>query len=130
MLFFQNAVLDNRYWLCLSSFFSFVYVEENITMCQIVIKNSLYIILVTLYAILCVLLVLAVVHVLCLPVWGIFSHDLSFTIYTWSNLAHFLLLTVRLAVGIVAFCLGAPLHTMLNGMAIFVIGAALVLQIS
>ena len=40
----------------------------------------------------------------------------------------FLLLTVRLAVGIAAFCLGAPLHTMLNGMAIFVLGAALVLQ--
>ena len=61
--------------------------------------------LVTLYAILCVLLVLAVVSIYYASVWG-YSRTICRLLFTLGRTWRFLLLTVRLAVGIMAFFQG------------------------
>ena len=131
MLLFSRSQYSTTGIGCVYLAFSVLigYVEEEYNNVSNRHKNSLYIILVTLYAILCVLLVLAVVSMYYACRSGGYSRTICRLLFTLGRTWRiFLLLTVRLAVGIVAFCLGAPLHTMLNGMAIFVIGAALVLQ--
>eukprot|EP00944_MAST-04C_sp_MAST-4C-sp1_P005615 g5615.t1 len=131
MLLFSRTQYSTTGIGCVYLVFSIllVYVEDEYSNVSNDQENSLYIILVILYAVLCVLLVLAVVSIYYAFRSGGHSRTICRLLFTLGRTWRiFLLLTVRLAVGIAAFCLGAPLHTMLNGMAIFVLGAALVLQ--
>ena len=92
MLLFSRSQYSTTGIGCVYLAFSVLigYVEDGIQQCQIVIKKFLvHYIGDTLYHFVRPFSLGSCVHVLCLPVWGIFSHDLSFTIYTWSNLAHF-----------------------------------------